>query len=236
MTNTVLAVSAHPDDLEILCAGTLRLMVERGDAVTMANVAKGDAGSFSHTAEEMASIRAEEGARGAEVIGARYIPGFVSDGRVNSADETQREALVDLIRATRPDVILTHAANDYMPDHVEVAKLVFDAAFTATLPNYVTDHEAHDRVAVIYSMDTMAGVDFVPTEFVDVSTTIERKLQAFRAHSSQRTWLKEHDGIDMLDQIETVAKFRGYQCGVPAAEGFSLVRTWLRVPPQRLLP
>lgn len=236
MTLKVLAISAHPDDLEILCAGTLRLMVERGDEVTMANIARGDAGSFHHAPDEIAAIRAEEAARGAGVIGAQYKSGFVSDGRVNSADEAQRAAVVDLIRSVRPDVIITHASNDYMPDHVEVAKLVFDAAFTATLPNYTTTHAAHDRVAIIYSMDTMAGVDFIPTEFVDVSSTIGCKLDAFRAHQSQLTWLKEHDGIDMLDQIATIAKFRGYQSGVKAAEGFIAVRTWLRVTPQRLLP
>ena len=226
----VLAVSAHPDDLEILCGGTLRLMVERGNDVTMTNIARGDAGSFHHAPDRTAGIRAREGAA---VIGAQYVEGVVSDGRVNSADEAQREMVVDLIRRVRPDVIITHAANDYMPDHVGVSKLVFDAAFIATLPNYLTTHPAHSQVAVIYSMDTMAGVEFLPTEFVDITDTLQTKLNAFRAHESQISWLKEHDHIDMLEQIEITARLRGFQSGVHAAEGFTISRTRLRTPAAR---
>lgn len=231
-----LAVSAHPDDLEILCAGTLRRLVLRGDHVTMATIARGDAGSFNHTPDEIAAIRAAEGAAGAAVVGADHVPGVVSDGRVNSADEHQRELVVDLIRRTRPDVIISHAPNDYMPDHVETSKLVFDAAFTASLPNYRTDHPSHDQVPVLYYMDTMAGVEFLPTEYVDITDTLDAKLDAFRAHASQLTWLKEHDQVDMVEQITAVARFRGLQCGVNMAEGFTVCRTWLRTPAARLLP
>ncbi len=231
-----LAISAHPDDLEILCAGTLRLLVERGDTVTMSNIARGDAGSFTHTPNEIAAIRAAEGASGASLIGADYIAGSISDGRVNAADEGQRELVVDLIRRVAPDVIITHAPNDYMPDHNEVSKLVFDAAFTASLPNYITEHHAHGFVPVIYYMDTMAGVEFLPTEYVDISDTIDAKRAAFTEHQSQLTWLLDHDGVDMLEQITTVARFRGLQSGVHMAEGFTVCRTWLRTPAARLLP
>lgn len=232
----VLAVSAHPDDLEILCGGTLRKMVERGDHVTMTNIARGDAGSYHHAPEEIAEIRAQEASSAASLIGADYISGVFSDGRINAAAEEQREHVVNLIRRTKPDVILTHADNDYMPDHNEVAKLTFDAAFTASLPNYVTEFPAHDNVPIIYSMDTMAGVQFLPTDFVDISSVLDIKLTAFREHASQVKWLKEHDNIDMEEQIAITARFRGLQSGVYAAEGFTIRKTWLRTPAQRLLP
>jgi LmbE family N-acetylglucosaminyl deacetylase len=232
----VLAIGAHPDDLEILCAGTLRLMVERGDKVTMAHVANGDAGSFGHGPEEIAAIRRREAAAAAALIGAAHIAGTISDGRVNAATESQREFVVDVIRQVKPDLVITHAPNDYMPDHNEVSKLVFDAAFTASLPNYRTAHPAHDLVPALYYMDTVAGVDFLPTEYVDISESLEAKVEAFRRHESQVTWLSQHDGVDMPEQIRSVARFRGIQVGVTYAEGFTACRTWLRTRASRLLP
>lgn len=232
----VLAVGAHPDDLEILCAGTLARCVARGDDVTMAHVARGDAGSFDHGADEIAAIRDREARAAAALLGATYLALEVPDGKVNAADEAQRESVVDLVRSARPDLVITHAPNDYMPDHNEVSKLVFDATFTASLPNYRPETAAHGIVPALYYMDTLAGVGFSPEDYVDISETVETKVEAFRTHASQVGWLLEHDGVDMVDQIRTVARFRGLQCRVPYAEGFSACRTWLRSGPRRLLP
>jgi len=113
----VLAVGAHPDDLEILCGGTLIRCVERGDHVTMAHLARGDAGSFHHTPDEIASMRHSEAAAAAVRIGATYLSLDISDGRVNSSDERQRTAVVDLVRTALPDLVITHFTGDYMPDH-----------------------------------------------------------------------------------------------------------------------
>jgi N-acetylglucosamine malate deacetylase 1 len=234
----VLAVGAHPDDLEILCAGTLARCVARGDSVTAAHIALGDAGSFTRSGEEISQIRADEARAAAGLLGVGYqrlaIP--VRDGRVNAADEHQREAVVELVRQATPDLVITHAADDYMPDHNEVSQLVFAATFSASLPNYGTTSPAHATVPALYYMDTLAGLGFMPTEYVDITETIDLKLSAFRAHVSQLTWLKEHDGVDMLEQITAVARFRGLQCRVRYAEGFTACQTWLRTVPYRLLP
>ena len=85
-------------------------------------------------------------------------------------------------------------------------------------------------------MDTLAGVNFLPTEYVDISDTIETKIKAVDCHISQIKWMKEHDHIDFLDFVRTCSKFRGFQCGVPYAEGFRACATWPRVPTKRLLP
>jgi LmbE family N-acetylglucosaminyl deacetylase len=242
----VLAVGAHPDDLEILCAGTLARCVARGDTVTAAHIALGDAGTFTHSAEEISQIRAEEARAAAGVLGVGYqrlaIP--VRDGRVNAADEHQREAMVELVRQARPDLVITHAPHDYMPDHNEASRLVFGATFSASLPNYATTSlpnyattsPAHATVPALYYMDTLAGLGFTPTEYVDITDTIDLKLSAFQAHASQLTWLKDHDEVDMLEQITAVARFRGLQCQVRYAEGFTPCQTWLRTVPGRLLP
>jgi LmbE family N-acetylglucosaminyl deacetylase len=71
---------------------------------------------------------------------------------------------------------------------------------------------------------------------VDITDTFDVKRQMLSEHKSQITWLKSHDNVDVLEYIETIAKFRGLQCGVKYAEGFRQVRTWGRIIPNRLLP
>lgn len=232
----VLAVGAHPDDLEILCGGTLARYVLEGHEVVMCNATLGNRGSFVHTSAEIAEIRLAEARRAAEVAGAEHVTLGFTDGEVSAADPEQRRAVVDLVREARPDVILTHAPNDYMSDHNEVSKLVFDCSFHATLPLLETAKPHHGTVTPIYYMDTVMGVGFLPTEYVDVSATIETKVAMLEAHESQLTWLRDHDGIDVVEQMRTTTRFRGQQCGVAYAEGFAPCLTWLRGTTRRLLP
>ena len=85
-------------------------------------------------------------------------------------------------------------------------------------------------------METVAGLGFAPTEFVDVSEVIDVKTAMLGAHESQLTWLRDHDGVDIVEQMRTAARFRGHQCGVAHAEGFIACQRWLRARPRRLLP
>ena len=82
----VLAVGAHPDDLEILCGGTLARFVQEGHEVVMCHATRGDRGSFVHTSEEIARIRGAEARRAAEICGAEYATLGFSDGEINAAD------------------------------------------------------------------------------------------------------------------------------------------------------
>lgn len=232
----VLAVSAHPDDLEILCGGTLARFVREGHTVTMCHASLGDRGSFIHTSAEIAEIRRAEAEASTRVIGAAHLTLGLSDGEINAADPAHRALAVDLIRATRPDLILTHSPNDYMADHNEVSKLMVDASHIATLPLMATQHPAHDIVATVYYMDTLAGVGFAPTEYVDITDDLETKLAALRCHRSQLEWLRDHDHVDVVEQARIASAFRGYQCGVAYAEGFAPCLTWLRNRTKRLLP
>ena len=232
----ILAVGAHPDDLEILCAGTLARYVADGHTVTMAHVCSGHLGHYRLPPEELVPIRREEARRAGEVIGAPVLSLDLPDGGVYGDREEHRLLMVDLVRQARPDVILTHAPSDYMPDHLAVSQLVFDASFMATTPNLVTEHPAHNKVAALYHFDTLAAVGFEPEEYVDISAVIDVKRQMLRCHVSQLTWLKEHDGVDIVEFMEGVARVRGLQCGVRYAEGFRRVRTWPRMTASRLLP
>ena len=232
----VLAVGAHPDDLEILCGGTLARFVEEGHDVVMCHATRGDRGSFVHSSEEIARLRGAEARRAAALCGAEYATLGFSDGEINAADRAQQHAVVDLVRDARPDLILTHSPGDYMGDHNEIAKLVFECSFYATLPLYETGKAHHPAVTPLYYMETIMGVGFLPTEFVDISATIETKAAMLEAHESQLTWLRDHDGVDIVEQMKTTSRYRGQQCGAAYAEGFVQCLTWLRGTTRRLLP
>jgi N-acetylglucosamine malate deacetylase 1 len=232
----VLAVGAHPDDLEILCGGTLARYVREGHAVTMCHASRGDRGSSTGTRDEVARTRDAEARTAAEIAGADHVSLGLSDGEIAAGDTRQRELVIDLVRETRPDVIITHAPTDYMSDHNEISKLVFDCSFHATLPLLETARPHHDTVTPIYFMDTLMGLDFVPTEYVDVTQTIEAKVAMLEAHASQLTWLREHDGVDIVENMKTVAAYRGLQCSVKYAEAFRQCQTWLRTTTRRYLP
>jgi N-acetylglucosamine malate deacetylase 1 len=232
----VLAVGAHPDDLEILCGGTLARFVHEGNEVVMCHVAKGDRGSFEHTSEEIARIRGEEARRAAEICGAEHVTLGIRDAEINAADREQQHAVIDLVREAQPELIITHYPQDYMGDHNETSKLVFDCSFYATLPLYQSAQPHHSAVTPIYYMDTIMGVGFQPVEYVDVGATIETKVAMLEAHQSQLTWLRDHDGVDIVEQMRTMTRFRGQQCRAEYAEGFSPCLTWLRPTTRRLLP
>ncbi|MBR7132422.1 MAG: PIG-L family deacetylase [Clostridia bacterium] len=140
-------------------------------------------------------------------------------------------------------VIITHNPDDYMPNHTAVSRLVFDASFTATLPNY-TDYphvySSNDgepaKLVSIYYMDTLAGVNFNPSEHVDISDVIDLKIQMLECHESQLVWMREHDVIDFADMVKTCSRYRGYQCGAEYAEGFRQCQAYLKGTTKRLLP
>jgi N-acetylglucosamine malate deacetylase 1 len=232
----VLAVGAHPDDLEVLCGGTLVRYVREGHEVVMCHATTGNRGSYEYTSEEAARIRDGEARRAAEIAGAGHVTLGFSDCDVLASDQEQRRAVADLVREVRPDLIITHYPADYMSDHNEISKMVFDVSFHATLPLFETSKQYHKIVTPIYYMDTVMGLGFQPTEYVDVSDVIDTKVAMLESHASQLRWLRDHDNIDIVEQMKACTRFRGLQCGVPYAEGFVPCLTWPRVHAGRLLP
>jgi LmbE family N-acetylglucosaminyl deacetylase len=231
----VLTIGAHPDDIEILCAGTLAKYAQAGHQVINCVVTDGSAGHMIIKPPELAKIRQEEARKAAEIIGAEFIwMGFPDELLMNDLDT--RLAFVDMIRAAKPDIIITHAPEDYHPDHRMVNRLVFDASFISSVPALETEHPTHPLVPPLYYFDTLACVNFLPTEYVDISDTIETKKAMLSCHQSQVKWLKDHDNIDILDFVVTMSKLRGLQCGVPFAEGFRKEPVWPRGITRRLLP
>lgn len=233
----VLAIGCHPDDLEIACSGTLRKYVEQGATVYMCHVANGDQGHVIIEPDPLAALRAEEARKAAMFIGAKDIFSIgVSDMQVNRHDQKQIDAVADVVRFTKPDVIITHNPEDYMQDHVETSHLATNGAFMSGLPHRSVNHPAFQSFIPTFFMDTLAGVDFNPSHYVDISGQIERKLEALTMHESQVKWMLEHDDIDFVDMVRTCSRYRGYQCGVAYAEAFRPYNVYPRHSTKHLLP
>ena len=230
----VLAVGAHPDDIEISCSGTLAKCVKRGDKVTVCHVANGNMGHEIISPEDLREIRIGEAKKAGSLAGIEVVTLDVGDLLPNGCSIEQRDKLIALIKKVQPDFIITHSPTDYMPDHLAVQKLVFDASFGASVPHYGAEGKA--AVVPIFYMDNLAGMNFLPTEYVDITEEIELKLQMLECHESQLKWMRDHDGIDFADFVRTCSKFRGLQCGVPYAEAFTQELVWPKVVTKRLLP
>jgi LmbE family N-acetylglucosaminyl deacetylase len=224
----VLAIGAHPDDLEINCAGTLAKMNQTGHQVVLCHASDGDKGHFEIPPDELALLRRNEAEQAGAVINCEVVSLGLKDCQIKAGDEDTRLRFIELVRKVQPDIVITHAPNDYMPDHVEVSKLVFDTTFTATVPGFGSNYPLAAKVPALYYMDNLSGLQFQPTLFVDITDTMELKLQMMRCHQSQLVWLKEHDGVDVLDFVHTLGKMRGIQAGCKFAEGFIHHMVWAR--------
>ena len=232
----VLAIGAHPDDIELACSGTLAKCVKRGDKVIVCHVSSGNLGHVVISPDELQIIRANEAKSAGNLAGIEVIWGGFHDLDIYDNNKEARDKIVDIIKYANPDFIITHSPEDYMPDHTAVSRLVFDASFTATLPNYKTKYNKPAKLVPIYYMDTISGVNFNPTEYVDISEEINLKLEMLECHKSQLEWMREHDNIDFADMVRTCSKYRGYQCGVEYAEGFRQCQVYLKGTTKRLLP
>jgi len=233
----VLAVGCHPDDLEIACGGTLRKYVERGDEVFTCHVANGNLGHVVIEPDELAKIRAKEFEAASAIIGAKETFNLnVGDMLVNSHDPAVMDAMADVVRYTRPDVIITHNDTDYMLDHTETSRIATNGSFCSGLNHRPRMYDAFSSFVPVFFMDTLAGVGFNPTHYVDITDQIDTKIRALECHESQLKWMSDHDGIDFADMVRTCSKYRGYQCGVAYAEGFRPYDVYQRHAAKYLLP
>jgi LmbE family N-acetylglucosaminyl deacetylase len=229
MQDTVLAILAHPDDAEFLCAGTMiRLARELGWQVHIATMTAGDCGSTEYPPDEIARIRRAEGDAAAKLMGATYHCVGEMDLRV-FFNEGSMERVVDLLTLVNPSVVITHSPDDYHLDHEMTSTIVRAATFAAPIPNYLHGRWKHPPLAKIphlYYCDPLEGKDLfgrpiAPHFRIDITGTIELKTQMLAAHASQRNWLIKHHGVDdYLRSMREWAETQGKALGVPLAEGF----------------
>ena len=230
----VLAIGCHPDDIEISCCGTLAKCVKRGDKVTVCHAANGNMGHEIIHPDELRQIRAKEAKAAGALAGIEVVTLDIGDLRLNGYDLSQRDKVAELIRKVQPDFIITHSPTDYMPDHLAVSRMVVDASFVASVPQY--GNGGKSPVVPIFYMDNLAGMNFNPTEYVDITDEIELKIEMLECHVSQLKWMRDHDNIDFAEFVRTCSRFRGIQCGVGYAEAFTQEYVWPKVVARRLLP
>ena len=231
----VLAVGAHPDDCELLCGGTLARFASQGAAVTICALARGEKGSREVPPEEFAARRLAEAKRASAVIGAEFVCLGADDGEISSTQEL-RVKLIETMRRVRPDLILTHWPDDYHADHRATGELVTDCSWFAASPGHLADRPAVAVPVPVFYSDTLAGLSFEPTEYVDISNAWVKKEKMLRCHASQLGPAAQHGDRDLVALARDLARLRGHQCGVEYAEGFRPCLKWKRVRPYRLLP
>ena len=234
----VLAVGANPDDVELLCAGTLAKYTERGDTVAIAYLTQGDKGSRTLLPEKIADIRRFEAEEAARLINSDLFSLGIPDGEVVPTLAFRRR-VVEIIRRTTPDIIITHHSDDYMSDHINTSKLVKEASFWAGSAQFAGDPGEAPSVIKrpqIFYMDTVCGIGFCPQSYVDITSVMDMKIEMLSKHKSQINYMKERDGLDFLEAMITAARYRGHQCGVKYAEGFIPERVYPSLSPMRLLP
>jgi LmbE family N-acetylglucosaminyl deacetylase len=229
----VLALHAHPDDVEFQCAGTLILLREAGCLVTIATMTPGDCGSAEHDAESISAIRREEARASAKLIDAEYVCLEFRDLAIFNDDDSRRR-VTEALRRIQPEIILTAPPSDYIADHEMTSLLVRDACFAAPCPNYTTRQWDPSpplaKIPHLYFVDPVEGVDRngrpVPVDFhVDVTRVFPTKREMLACHTSQRNWLLRQHGMDeYLNVQEKWGARRGGEIGVALAEAFRQYR------------
>jgi LmbE family N-acetylglucosaminyl deacetylase len=227
---SVLAVHAHPDDVEHLAAGTLAVLAAKGCRVVIATLTAGECGSDETDLAATAAIRKAEAARAAALIGAEYRCADLPDLGVFN-DDACRRAATELVRWAHAEVVITASPADYHPDHEAASLLVRDACFAASVPNYRTGPAAPlAAIPHLYFMDPIGGRDRegqpVVAEFgCDVADGFQAKRAMLAAHESQAAWVARQHGIaDHLGSMEAWTRRRGRDFGVETAEGFRQYR------------
>lgn len=229
MNHVALAVLAHPDDTEFLCAGTLvRLKKEHGWTIHIATMTAGDCGSAEHGPDEIARIRRAEGKAAAEAIGGAYHCLEERDLRV-TYNESALEKVTRLLNAIRPQIVFTHSPDDYHLDHEQTSKIVRAATFAAPIPNFLHGRHLHpplDHIPHLFYCDPLEGKDAfglpIPPGFrIDITGVIADKCRMLEYHESQRAWLRKHHGVDnLIDEMKAWNATQGKTVGVAFAEGF----------------
>ena len=221
----VLAVGCHPDDIEIMCAGTLALLKDYNWSVTISTMTAGDCGSATLSKEEISEIRKKEALTSAKILNANYYCMENEDIFVLYDRPTLLKA-IDLVRKVKPDIVITHSPVDYMVDHETTSRIIKTACFSAGIQNIKTETEPYMKIPYLYYMDPLEGIDDLgqrinPTTLVDITSKINIKEKMLSTHKSQRDWLMSHNGIDEYTiAMKEFSALRGKEYGSQFAEGF----------------
>lgn len=213
MSYNILAIGAHPDDIEFGCFGTLKRHINDGDKVTMVIMTQSDV-KDAHTQEitRDSTISKNEANNAANILEAELILGSFQDTRIPFNGESVA-FLEKIIKEKNIDTIYTHWGGDTHQDHINTLSSTMAAG------RLIKNVLCYEQVPLPRITTTYPVANY----YVDITSVIDYKLQGCAAHKSQIEKFNKH-GFDMLDNILTLAKFRGNQCGVKYAEAFNILK------------
>lgn len=223
MSTDILAVGAHPDDIELACGGAVATMVKAGRRVALLDLTQGELGTRG-TRE----IRAKEAEAAAKFLGISERRTLdIPDGNIEVNQENLRK-VIEVIRDLRPSMLIIPHSEERHPDHVRAHRLCKEAWFYAGLKNIPTTYGGRSQLPHrpdVY-FEFMQWYEFSPSFIIDVSEAWETKMTAIRAFASQfhdpnskepATKLS-HPGF--LDLIEARGRYYGERIGVRYGEPF----------------
>lgn len=201
----IMVIGAHPDDAETSVGGTICLLTDAGHEVVSVYLTRGQAGIRGKSHEEAAAIREQEARAACAIMNAR--PVFLSQVDGNSEVNRDRyNEMKELLEREKPDVVITHWPIDGHRDHANCGILVLSA------------WRQLNRCFELYYFEVMSGWQsqmFHPTDWVDITTTRERKYKACYCHESQKL-------TNVMENWHgPMERFRGIECRCKAAEAFA---------------
>jgi LmbE family N-acetylglucosaminyl deacetylase len=227
---SALAIAAHPDDIEFVMAGTLLLLRDAGWTIHCCNLSSGNMGSTVMTAAQTARTRRSEAQAAAELMDATWHAPICNDLSIFYTEENIRRVCA-IVREAKPSVVLTHALQDYMEDHMITARLAVTAAFARGVPNYRSLPQRKpclDPCVIYHAMPhgqrTPMRRRVFPEAFVDTTGVHARKRAALACHASQKEWLDKTQGMDSyLRTMEEFSSALGKQ-----SRAFRQAEGWVR--------
>jgi bacillithiol biosynthesis deacetylase BshB1 len=214
----ILTIAAHPDDVELTCAGTLIRMISQGYSAGILDLTQGEMGTRG-TPE----IRAKEAEAAAAVIGARWRERMnLGDSKLTASIEN-RMAVAERIRAAKPRTVILPYWTGRHPDHYTAAVLGYEACYAAGLKQLPINGEPHRPKKILYCA---MYAEIQPSFIVDISDAFPRKLEAMQCFASQFGGdMREITEIfpawgRLLDRITTQCKYFGHLIGTEYAEPF----------------
>lgn len=197
----IMAIVAHPDDIEFLSAGTLLLLKQAGHEIHFWNLADGCYGSETRPSDETARIREEEARESATIASAFYHRPLFKDLGI-FYDGSSLAKVISEVREVRPDIVITHPPMDYMEDHQNTCRLAVTAAFARGVSSFPADPPRAPFSHAVRVYHTFPNGLTGPLEqqtnahfFIDVGTVMEEKRRLLACHRSQQEWLDASQGI-----------------------------------------
>lgn len=190
-----MAIAAHPDDIELMMAGTLLLLKKQGYEIHYLNLSSGNLGTAAYDVKTIKKRRLQEAKKAAEILGAHFHPPFCNDLEIFYEGKTLRR-LAAIIRDVKPTVVLTHSPVDYMEDHTITCRLAVTAGFARGMPNFHTiperpagDYDCTLYHALPHGLRDPLRKTITAGAFVNTASVQEQKMEALKAHQSQQSWL-----------------------------------------------